>query len=147
MLGCLFGGRRDAERISERRGWQGLAAEEKFIHCCAWIAVRWWNSARRVKLTCIHKMCRHSCPGTPRLGGGPLSLLLLTKWREDISDFHKRRQLMKITVSPDCYIVECQSLIPCTYSMNERSVQALEKIAKCQIKVSRKVLYISVSYF
>lgn len=92
-------------RVNERRGWKRLLAEENFIHCCAWIAMRWWNSAPRATLTCIHRMCRHLCPGTPRLGEGPLFLLLLAKWREDISDFHKRWQSMKITVSPDCYVV------------------------------------------
>lgn len=34
-------------------------------------------------LTCIHKMCRHSCPATPRLGEGPLFPLLLKKWMKD----------------------------------------------------------------
>ncbi len=34
---------------------------------------------------------------------------------------------------------ESQSLIPCTYSLNERSVQASEKIAKCQINVFKQV--------
>lgn len=101
MLGCLFSGRRNAQRITERRRCKRPLAEEKCIHCCVWIAVRWWNSAQRVALTCTRKMCRHSCPGIPRLGEGLLFLLLLTKWREDISDFLKRRLPMKITVSPD----------------------------------------------
>lgn len=101
MLGCLCSGRRNAQRIIERTRWKWPLAEKKFIHCCTWIALRWWNSARRVALTCTHKMCRHSCLGIPRLGEGLLFLLLLAKWREDISDFLKRHLPMKITVSPD----------------------------------------------
>lgn len=94
------GGEMHRELLREDDGNDPLA-EEKFIQCCTWIAVRWWNSAQRVALTCTHKMCRHSCPGIPRLGEGLLFLLLLAKWRENISDFLKRWLPMKITVSPD----------------------------------------------
>lgn len=123
MLG--FSQRRKAERITERRGWKQPLAQEKFIQYCTWIAVRWWNTAQRVMLTCIHKMCHHSCPGTPRLGEGPLFLLLLTKW-EDISDFHKRWQPMKIILSPDCCVVWiCSSVCPWSPALTQRmSVQA-----------------------
>lgn len=101
--GLSFSEKRNAERITERRGWNRLVEGQKFINCCMWIAVRWWNSAPRVALTCIHKMCHHSCPGTPRLGEGPLFLSLLTKWREDMSDFRTRPQPIKINVCPACY--------------------------------------------
>jgi len=66
--------------------------EEKFT--CS-LAGRWSDNAPRgrggvLRLTCIHRMCRHSCPGTLRLGEGLLFLLLLTNRREEISDFPKR---------------------------------------------------------
>lgn len=66
MLVCLFGGERNAEMITERCGWSRRCAEKTFA--CDFRT-----------LTCIHKMCRRSCPVTPRLGEGPLFPLLLMK--------------------------------------------------------------------
>lgn len=80
VLGCLFSERKSAKQnITERRRWIRPLIQEKFVGNYAWIAARWWNGALRVTLTCIHRMCRHSCPATPRLGEGLLFLLLLTK--------------------------------------------------------------------
>lgn len=49
------------------------------------------RSGRGFELTCIHRKCRHSCPGTPRLGAGPLFLSLKRKIkRGDMSDLHMK---------------------------------------------------------
>lgn len=51
-----------------------------------------WNRifSGGVTLTCIHRMCHHSCPGTPHLDGGLLFPLLFKHRIEEISDFHRR---------------------------------------------------------
>lgn len=66
MLAWLFGDERNAEMITERCGWSGRCAENT-------------STCDLLVLTCIHKMCRRSCPVTPRLGEGPLFPLLLKK--------------------------------------------------------------------
>lgn len=44
-----------------------------------------WIPEELCAVTCIHRMCRHSSPGTPRQGGGLPSLSLQcgtqTRWR------------------------------------------------------------------
>jgi len=66
---------------------------------------------RESLLTCIHKMCRHSCPGTPRLGEGPLFLSLLEKM--------KRRRYQRETAAGGASFSVPR--FPETDSLNERA--------------------------
>lgn len=61
--------------------WEDGKEDEKSIYSLAVL---------QCFLTCIHKMCHRSCLGTLHLDEDLLFLLLLTKRRGEISDFHKR---------------------------------------------------------
>ncbi len=143
MLGCLLRERRKAEKVTERKGWKRPPTEETFIHTVA-RELQWAGEIMLQGVAYLYSQNVSSFMPWDSTSG----------WRSSFSfTVHKMKRRyqwfpQEMAANEDHFVpwllcclnkFESQSLTPCTYSLNERSVQVLEKIAKYPINVFKYI--------